>query len=365
MTDTNWMNAWLDAQQGYWQSWSDLAKRGTQAPAAAKNPWSDAVDQWWKGVAPMASGDGREVFDRLMDVSRGYFSLGERFFSQGQNSAEPGMDAVNGWLDGMQKMWGDWLKSGGQFRPEAMGQGFSTFWDVPLDAWQKLAANVMPGDHAYHPDNFGQPMRDQFSRFMAMPAVGYTRESQEQFKQLGQRQMDYAVAMQAYQTSFGKLAMETTRKFQEQMKKRVEEGSTISSLRELYDQWVEMSEAAYAEFVMTQEYQALYGQLVNSLLGLKKQSLQLLDQGLESMHMPSQREVRGLQSRQQEMRRENHALKKELKSLQQQINELRDELRASQKPVKPAAPAEVAPAKVVKAAKPVAPAKKPAAGKSK
>lgn len=373
MADANWMNAWLEAQQGYWQSWSDLAKRGTQAPEAARSPWSEAVNQWWKAVAPMAPGEGREVFDRLMDVSRGYFSLGERFFSQGKGG-EPGMEAVNGWLDGMQRMWGDWLNSGAQFRPQAMGQGYSTFWDLPLDAWQKVAANVMPGEftHAYHPDSLAQPMRDQINRYMAMPTVGYGREAQERLKELAQRQMDYAVAMQAYQSAFGKLAMETTRKFQQQMHKRVEEGSTLSSLRELYDQWVEMSEAAYAEFVMTPEYQALYGRLVNSLLSLKQQSSRMLDQSLEGMQMPSQREVRGLQARQQELRRENHLLKKELKSLQQQIDVLRDEFRASQK--QPAAPIEVASqavpaadavsAKAVKAAKPAAPAKKPA-GKSK
>ena len=329
------MNAWLDSQQGYWKSWADLAQRGMKAPEAPKNPWADTVDQWWKSVSPMAPAPGRDVFDKLMDVSRGYFSLGERFFTQGQ-TGETGMEAVNGWLNGMQKMWTDWLQTGSQFRPDAMGKGFSTFWDLPLDTWQRLAANVMPmpGDftHAYHPEGMGQPVRDQVNRFLSIPAVGYTRESQEQFQVLAQRQMDYAAAMQSYQMAFGKLAVETTRKFQEVMQKRVAEGKSISSLRELYDQWVEMSEAAYAEFVMTQEYQELYGRLVNTLLALKHHMARMVDQGLEAMHMPSHSEIRTLQCRQQETRRENLRLRKEIKAIQQQFESLRAQVLMSQAP---------------------------------
>ena len=358
--ETKWLNAWLDAQQGYWKSWADLTQRGMKVPEAPKNPWAEAVDQWWQTVSPMAPSGGREVFDRLMDVSRGYFSLGERFFTQGQNG-ETGMEALNGWLNGMQKMWTDWLQTGTQFRPEAMGKGFSTFWDLPLDTWQRLAANVMPmpGDftQAYHPDGLGQPMRDQVNRFLSIPAVGYTRESQEQFQTLAQRQMDYAAAMQGYQAAFGKLAVDTTHKFQGVMQKRGAEGKTISSLRELYDQWVEMSEAAYAEFVMTKEYQELYGRLINTLLALKQHMARMVDQGLEAMHMPSHSEIRTLQCRQQEVRRENLRLRKEIKSIQQQLDELRAQLQAT--------PASEATAPAAKAAKTEAASGRKPAGKTK
>ena len=48
-----------------------------------------------------------------------------------------------------------------------------------------------------------------------------------------------------------------------------------------------MSEAAYADFVMTQEYQTLYGRLVNSLLATKQQMALMVEQALEAMHMPT------------------------------------------------------------------------------
>ena len=195
-----------------------------------------------------------------------------------------------------------------------------------MDTWQRLAANIvpMPGDftQAYHPEGTGA-MRDQMNRFLSIPAVGYNRESQEQFQILAQRQMDYATATQAYQMAFGKLAAETARKFQESLQARASDAAPISSLRELYDQWVEMSEAAYGEFVMTGEYQKLYGQLVNSLLALKQQMARMVDQSLEAMHMPTHAEISTLQCRQQELRRDNLRLHKEIKEIHKQLEALR------------------------------------------
>jgi len=183
----------------------------------------------------------------------------------------------------------------------------------------------MPGDFtkAFHPEG-AQMGRDQMNKFLSIPAVGYTRESQEQYQVLAQRQMDYMSAMQAYQAAFGKLGFETTKGFQQSLQERAKDGKPISSLRELYDQWVEMSEAAYAEFVMTQEYQSLYGRLVNTLLALKQQMARMVDQTLEAMHMPTHAEISTLQCRQQELRRDNLKLHKEVKGMQAQIDALRN-----------------------------------------
>ena len=355
----NWMDGWMDSQQKYWNAWANMAQRGMKAPEAPKNPLADGLNQWWQTLAPMTPPAGREVFDRLMDVSKGYFSLAERFMSGAQNSQDGGMDAINGWLDSMQKMWSDWSQAGAAFRPDAFFpqnqfKGLTTFWDLPMDTWNRLAANVMPmpGDftHAFHPEG-AHAVKDQVNKFLSIPAVGYTRESQEQFQTLGQRQMDYMAAMQAYQGAFAKLGIETTRQFQQSLQARAKEGKPISSLRELYDQWVEMSEAAYADFVMTQEYQSLYGRLVNTLLAMKQQMARMVDQTLEAMHMPTHAEISTLQCRQQELRRDNLKLHKEIKGLQAQLEALRKTLlqgeaeeEAEEEPKAKRAPAKRAPA---------------------
>ena len=326
MADTTWTNDWLQAQQGYWKVWSVLATRGIKAPEAPKNPWADGLNQWWQAVSPMAPASGRDVFDKVMGVSRDYFTLAEQLMSGAGGKQDIGMEAVNAWLENMQKMW----SAPNPFGANNPAKGFNTFWDLPMDTWQRLAANIvpMPGDftQAYHPEGAGG-VRDQVNRFLSIPAVGYTRESQEQFQILAQRQMDYATATQAYQMAFGKLGAETARKFQASLQTRAKDAKPISSLRELYDQWVETSEAAYAEFVMTEEYQKLYGHLVNSLLALKHQMARMVDQTLEAMHMPTHAEISTLQCRQQELRRENLRLRKEIKSIHQQLADIRTHLQ--------------------------------------
>lgn len=359
MADPNnaWMGNWLNSQQNYWKAWTDMAQSGIKTPEAPKNPWADGISQWWQAVSPMAPPTGRDVFDKLMDVSRGYFSMAEKFM----NSAgkETSMDAMNGWFENMQKTWNDWMSNGGLLRPDAQHKSMMTFWDLPLDTWQRLAANVipMPGDftQAFHPEGASDHMRGQVNRFLSIPAVGYSREFQEQYQILGQRMVDYSKAVHDYQMSFGKLAVETTQEFQASVQEMAKDGKSLSSLREIYDKWVEMSEAAYARFVMTQEYQSLYGRLVNNLLAVKQQMARIVDGNLEAMHMPTHAEISTLQRRQQELRRDNLQLRKEIKAIQQQLEAMRQRdlqpAATAKAPAKPAAP-KAPVATVVAAAKP-------------
>lgn len=332
--NTAWMENWLNTQQKYWNAWTEMAQSGMKAPDTPKNPWADGINQWWRAVSPMTPPSGRDVFDKLMDVSRGYFSMAEKFM----NSAgkETGMEAMNGWFENMQKTWTDWMNSGGLMRPDAQHKSMMTFWDLPLDTWQRLAANVipMPGDftQAFHPEGASDHVRGHVNRFLSIPAVGYSREFQEQYQILGQRMTDYAAAVQAYQTGFGKLAVETTQEFQASVQDMAKDGKSLSTLREIYDKWVEMSEAAYARFVMTEEYQSIYGRLVNNLLAVKQQMARIVDGNLEAMHMPTHAEISTLQRRQQELRRENLQLRRDLKQLTGDIKAIQRHLETLRQP---------------------------------
>lgn len=363
MADPNfaWMDDWLKGQQNYWKAWSEMAMGSMKAPEPARMPWADGLDQWWQSVSRMAPTTGRDVFDKLMDASKGYFSMAEKF--AGTTGKDAGMQALNGWVESMQKTWGDWMKNGSMSNFNTQNKGMMAFWDLPLDTWQRLAANIvpMPGDftQAFHPEDAADKMRGEVNRFLSIPAVGYARESQEQYQTLAQRMIDYGSAMHAYQAGFGKLAMETTQEFQQEAQEMAKQGTAPESLRAIYDKWVEMSEAAYARFVMTQEYQSLYGRMVNSLLAVKQQMGRMVDQHLEAMHMPTHAEITTLQKRQHELRRENLKLRKDVKGIEQQLEALRQQLL--KQAVQPAPSPAPAPAPAPVAAAPVAEAEaKPA-----
>ncbi|HYY15364.1 MAG TPA: poly(R)-hydroxyalkanoic acid synthase subunit PhaE, partial [Gammaproteobacteria bacterium] len=48
-------NEWIDLQRKYWDTWSQLCQQTLSSnllPAAPSNPWAQALDDWWKAIAP-------------------------------------------------------------------------------------------------------------------------------------------------------------------------------------------------------------------------------------------------------------------------------------------------------------------------
>jgi hypothetical protein len=123
------------------------------------------------GIADGAAGPVGDVFDKLMDVSRGYFSMAEALHELGQNK-ETGMEAMNAWLENMQEILERLVADGGLLRPDVWPEqfkGMMTFWDLPMDTWKRLAANVipMPGDYtkAFHPERRASRCSGQVNKF--------------------------------------------------------------------------------------------------------------------------------------------------------------------------------------------------------
>jgi len=107
---------------------------------------------------------------------------------------------------------------------------------------------------------------------------------------------------------------------------------------------------------MGEEYQELYGDMVNRLMTLKKHYSEITDDYLRAMNLPNTREVDTMQQRLQQLRRENIAMKKE-------IGEIRALLQTSAvKPVTAKAPTKKSPVK--KAATRASTAKKSAVKKA-
>lgn len=339
----DWMAGWIKAQQGYWRAWAGMARQaagGKVSDDGQRQRLGEGLDHWWKAVSAFAPADGRAVFDKLMQAGQGYFALAERMLTGGGQDTKPA-DALEQVLDGLRKTWQQWSAAASAWPPahgmatpgqrDAPMQGMATFWDLPMDTWNRMLATVMPlpGDftQAFH-GNGEHPLRDQVNRFLSIPTVGYTREAQEQAQQLARRQLDYLAASQAYQAAFGKLGLQSVDAFRQALHARA--GDPVTSLRELYDLWVEISESAYADFVMTDEYQTLYGRLVNSLLALKQQLALVVDQSLEALHMPTHAEITTLQSRQQALRRDNQRMKNEINGLKKEMNLLHQQIAALQ-----------------------------------
>jgi class III poly(R)-hydroxyalkanoic acid synthase PhaE subunit len=205
----------------------------------------------------------------------------------------------------------------------------------------------MPGDvfRALRPEGLTRAPGDihgRLDQFLSSPALGYTRESQEKYQKLHRVMLHYQKAMHDYNIAMSKVNLEAVELFQRKMHQLSETDTEITSVKELYVLWVDACEEVYAEYAMSDSYAALYGELVNSLMAVKRQTSRIIDEFLESMNMPTRKEVSTLHKRVQETRRDYNRLKEDsveemreelesLRAIKDEIKELRAEVAALKK----------------------------------
>lgn len=331
MSDSNPFNPedWMEAQRKYWDAWLDLSRASLSAAprsghqGTAANPWAGALEQWWKTVAPAAPPDAREFYDRMMDLSRGYFTMAEGLMRQdGDQSAA---EALQAWLDQFSRSVGQMAP--GQTPADSHARDFMAFWQLPMDTWQRVASSFMPlpGDmmKALRPEGaaaFGPDMREHLDHFLSVPGVGYTRESQEQYQSLARRILEYQRAYQAYEAGLARVALESVNRFRARLDDASRREQPIGSMRELFNEWVDVCEEVYGEYAASDEHARTYGELVNALMAVKKEGSRLVDEMLEGLNMPTRREISTLHERFQESRREIRELRREIRELKARGN---------------------------------------------
>ena len=332
MSETNpWAAQWFNAQQQFVDAWSDMAKSGVSGNSSQSDLWAQSFDLWRKASGAQVQPDFQQAIDKCMDIGKGYFAMAEQVSKNMSAGAEPA-EAINQWMDQLKQS----LQQFGSM-PGFDGSdinGFMKQWFNPTSSWQQMTAGLAPmnqgawqipgmnmaGMMNTPSFNLGE-MIDPLGTLLEAPGVGYFREPQAKQQKGLQLALDYQQANQAFNQAFLRVATESIQGFQARILKI--DGDTVpKSLRELYDLWVEISEKHYAEFAMGEEYQELYGDMVNRLMIMKKHYSEIADDMLRAMNLPNTREVDTMQERLQQLRRENFVLKKEIseiKSMLQQV----------------------------------------------
>ena len=332
MSETNpWAAQWFNAQQQFVDAWSDMAKSGVPGNSSQSDLWAQSFDLWRKASGAQVQPDFQQAMDKCMDIGKGYFAMAEQVSKNMSAGAEPA-EAINQWMDQLKQS----LQQFGSM-PGFDGSdinGFMKQWFNPTSSWQQMTAGLAPmnqgawqipgmnmaGMMNTPSFNLGE-MIDPLGTLLEAPGVGYFREPQAKQQKGLQLALDYQQANQAFNQAFLRVATESIQGFQARILK-IDADTVPKSLRELYDLWVEISEKHYAEFAMGEEYQELYGDMVNRLMIMKKHYSEIADDMLRAMNLPNTREVDTMQERLQQLRRENFVLKKEIseiKSMLQQV----------------------------------------------
>jgi class III poly(R)-hydroxyalkanoic acid synthase PhaE subunit len=346
MSESNpWAAQWFNAQQQFVDAWSDMAKSGVPGNNSQSDLWAQSFDLWRKASGAQVQPDFQQALDKCMDMGKQYFAMAEQV-SKNINAGTTPAEAINQWMEQLKSS----LQQFGSM-PGFDGSAVNDFmkqWFNPTSSWQQMASTLAPMSRgAWQMPGMTTPsfnlgeMVDPLGTLLEAPGVGYFREPQEKQQKGLQLALEYHQANHAFNQAFLRVAIESIQGYQARLLKLGTEAAP-KSLRGLYDLWVEVSEEHYAEFAMSEEYQELYGDMVNRLMIMKKHYSEIADDMLRAMNLPNTREVDTMQERLQQLRRENIVLKKEISDIRTMLQQVVN---------KPAAAASATPAAKAPAAK--------------
>ena len=326
---------WIDAQRQYldvWSAFGQLINDTLNGNTSKKNPISDSMDQWWKLVGPALPEGGDDLITKLTGQSKLYFLMGEQFVTLLNNIKEfkklssDWQSELTEQFEEIKKLLASSINSN-----HTMHDLFGAWQLLPLDTLQRTfsSASVMPGDFLedLKPENFERVT----DRFLSIPGVGYTRESQESVQTGIKLWNQYQKAANEFNNAMCNVGINALDAMRLKIIQMAEQGKEINSLREVYDLWVDCNEESYASFVFSDEYSELNGRLTNALMAVKQHGRNVVDEALGAMNMPTRRGINTMQKRQQEMRREQKDANNKIANLQDEIKLLRENLSANKK----------------------------------
>ncbi|MBA2492988.1 MAG: class III poly(R)-hydroxyalkanoic acid synthase subunit PhaE [Gammaproteobacteria bacterium] len=335
-----WTNQMLDYQRQYQEALQGFAPRavppafgsaGLSGNPLDSNPWVSALEQWWKTMQPGTQPSVDDFYSRLVNQGKVYFQMTDSMNQAFQQASAVGesaarwQDAVSTTLTGLKDMFGGNKPDVGGVARQAIA-----FWELPLNTWQHAVAStsILPGDFLHGMNVAGvrqvrDEMHERVDQMLSTPAVGQMREQQEQAQTLAKLTLDYQQALHDYVATYGEIGVKCVEALQRLLEQRVADNQPVSSLREMYDLWVDSCEKAYGEYVDTEKYGAIYGRLVNSLMALKRHGTMMVDESLGAMNMPTRSEIDTLHQRLHEVRRETKQLRAEIESLRHEMEEAR------------------------------------------
>jgi class III poly(R)-hydroxyalkanoic acid synthase PhaE subunit len=277
-----WMPDWQSMQKQFFSAWTDAARSG----AAPSMPVHEGFDVWLKLFNNKNSGN--EVLDKVVGSAKQFAEFMQGVVGQ-LATTRPDLSTPAAMREALEKAMGG---INAQKNPviDALrgisGEGAKGFEDMYRE-WLKIA----------------KPLEADARAYMSLPAFGMNRESTERQQALMQAFSDYQDQNTRYNTLMFKASRLGLDKFESRLAERSEPGREITSMRALYDLYVDAAEEGYAEVALSDEFREVYGALVNSQMRVRQRVQDEIERSTASLGIPGRTELDSVHKRLHDLRR--------------------------------------------------------------
>jgi hypothetical protein len=273
------------AAQESWQSaWAPIIQGMTGgAKSASEGTPFDFFQQFMRqfsgaqtadfggGAAYLQFGQFIQKYLDLLATGTDPSKLAEQMSSAFQNSlGELGNVDLMAWMSKVAQSNGpeEFLKTAGEILKNSPFAQSSSF-DFSVFSKAGSSAAVGPGR--------------EWQKAMVDVAKAHERSRNAQVKMCGHTNETFKGASEKFWRELGHGHRDGDREGQDERE--------LTSLREIYDYWVDCAEHAYHDIVMTDDYARDFGEMINSQSALKKKVTALLNRFLEMLNIPNRREI--------------------------------------------------------------------------
>ena len=317
-------NNWFESQQKFMETLAMFNQGnnpfGFPGKKSTRPGWADAMDIWWRAFKPAVSSENENVVMKLIEQAKQYYFMSEQFaniYSLMSSTQKKNKDAI----DGLNKTFEDITAF--------MDQNASRFsWSSLIDQCEQpyeLLKNTFADNPLFSGQGFTEfspELQKLREKFLTMPGLGYSRESQEKLQKAMHLWATYQDNYHEFQTVMSGLNHEALNLMRKELIKMHKKGEQVESMRQIYNIWVASNEKVYSNFVFTEEYSELNARLVNSLMAFRKESHSIIEDNLASMNLPTTKSINALEQRQHDLRKQIKNMEAELKQLSAQVRSI-------------------------------------------
>ncbi|MFN3311548.1 MAG: class III poly(R)-hydroxyalkanoic acid synthase subunit PhaE [Thermomonas sp.] len=250
----------------YWALWGDALRGAPAAGGPAAAGLQDALGAW---RAQLGGGDAfNGAFDHLQRQAGAWLAQMQQVAAQFAGHPHSASEVVRAWRGAI----GPNPFAGMVQAMQGPGLGNITQWGEAAAPWL-------------------HGLRAQAESMLGLPAFGLTREHQERWQALGRAQLRLQGAQDGWNALLAKASQEAFRRFEAKLAEHEAPGRQLTSVRALFDLWVDAAEEAWTEVALSPEYRRVLGELVNAQMQTRAAAQAIGEQMASALGLPGRMEL--------------------------------------------------------------------------